>query len=506
MADWSSLLAMAEDPDLASPQGQTAAGSVPLHLGASTEGQSGSSSGVGGTAFFTVTSPKASPKRPGRRSRVVQQLVAEHVASQGNSQVATAKRRLQPRVAAPGIQAPSAVVAPLRVELPKPVLKRPKLGRMGDLALGPHLPHCLALAAEPGASLDVDVSTIAKTYLSSSEYHLMSGVLVDKLLEVDPPSFALRLPRLASTLFVQQVLERRLLEQQLVDQLGQGSLKFYLDYSAYDETPLKVSIREVPNPQGSASSCDAPTVLPERDSGAPPYKPRIDSVITKILQSKSSFGMLLDTVSGEVGIMGQTFCPLQSLSQTNHAVVKEAVARHCPVSFAAEAFQHKLRAVCCDQAGFNRAAEETFLQDRGNWHTTLFYCDVHAIAGCHKKAFDNLLPDDVAGMLRTSLSLRFQNSWSLFRKALEQVVQARIVVVAGKCPAAALAHKNQILTLFLGQSLKRRFFRGLLVDKLPRLNEIVQKFSVRASKPVHELGILKRHISKKLPLQEVVQG
>ena len=42
---------------------------------------------------------------------------------------------------------------PLRVEVAKPILKRPKLGRMGDTGLNTHLPHSLVLASAAGTVL-----------------------------------------------------------------------------------------------------------------------------------------------------------------------------------------------------------------------------------------------------------------------------------------------------------------------------------------------------------------
>ena len=382
LAAWSTVFASSSTgPEDGSDPGQTPQAGPPPETVGSTEANASSSAGVSGTAFFTVTgSPVHHRGRRGRKNRFLVNLVEGF--SGRTPEISTMSvAPLQPPIESQADSLkPMPTPEPLRVQPSQPIFKRPKLSRMGDCSLGTHLPHALALASSPGSLLDMDVATIAKP-----------------------------------------------------------ALLLYIDNAAYDETPLKVNIRQTLLEQQEATEASGADFA-VASSSSRSVAARLEIVITKVLQSKSRYGLMLNTVQGLVGLVGQSFSPLQSMSKGNHLVLKECLARVCAVSHAAESFQHKLRSVCSDQAGCNRLGEEGLLQDRPCWHGTHLPCDVHCLAACHQKSFDSLLPKDVAGMLHTALSLRFWNSWSLFRSSLQVEVESRLQILPGHCAAEALAH------------------------------------------------------------------
>ena len=126
----------------------------------------------------------------------------------------------------------------------------------------------------------------------------------------------------------------------------------------------------------------------------------------------------------------------------------ECLARNSGVSAYADRFVLKSRSICADKAGYNIKGEQILCSQRSpSWVSTLLPCELHALAGVHKKTFDDFFASDISGLIHCSLSLRFQHTWSCFKRALCQVIKTRVQVLVGKCPAAALAHKRTVLRL-----------------------------------------------------------
>ena len=149
-----------------------------------------------------------------------------------------------------------------------------------------------------------------------------------------------------------------------------------------------------------------------------------------------------------------TFTPLQSMSKASGAVLAQCLARGAPTSTLADKFDCKIRAVCTDSGAYNRVGEELICgQRRGAWPLALFPCDVHGVASVHQKSFEQLMMGDVQGMIRLSLSLRFQNAMLTFRSALREEIRERgLTLRKGQCPQQAVLHKQRVLQLFFERS------------------------------------------------------
>ena len=120
------------------------------------------------------------------------------------------------------------------------------------------------------------------------------------------------------------------------------------------------------------------------------------------------------------------------------------------VSQEADSFRLKLRTVCCDKAGYNRRGEELLAAERGpDWSSTLCPCDIHALAGCHNKTFDQLFGPHITGLLQWALSLRFSHTLETFRTALTQEIQERLVIAPGQLSPEARQYRQQVLELYV---------------------------------------------------------
>ena len=82
-----------------------------------------------------------------------------------------------------------------------------------------------------------------------------------------------------------------------------------------------------------------------------------------------------------------------------------------------------------DRAGYNKRGEELLAADRGDWSSTIFWCDIHALAGSFTKTFEGLAQADVRGIINLALSLRPHGSWAVFRQAVKEEILSRELVV-----------------------------------------------------------------------------
>eukprot|EP00971_Amphidinium_carterae_P103786 2055141-Amphidinium_carterae.1 len=177
------------------------------------------------------------------------------------------------------------------------------------------------------------------------------------------------------------------------------------------------------------------------------FSPKSQTLIAKVLQTKSCHGYLLESSSGCFAITGQAFIRLQSMASTSAAVLFQSLCKNSMVSLSAESFKLKCRSICADRGPGNRKAEEMVLGDRGPdaWASALFACDIHSIALCHRKSFEALMGAQVKGALHLALSLRVVNCWSTFRKALMIEIEHTLVIVYGLPDQEHCQYKKKVV-------------------------------------------------------------
>eukprot|EP00971_Amphidinium_carterae_P207964 4126750-Amphidinium_carterae.1 len=295
---------------------------------------------------------------------------------------------------------------------------------------------------------DAVVKHLSEFYMQAYEYHIASSIMLGRLCQASPDMLQQKTKRLASMLFLSQVLARHELEKNLVQQIPVQGRFFYMDYWTYDETPMKVRLQERFVEQIAGPKIDPEDLL---NLGGVPLVD-VDSsqvVIAKILQMRSVFGMILRLSQGLVAIQGEHVPPLLSLGANTGAILAEALCKHNPMTEFADQFQMKLRSSCADGLGANRVAEQLVASHRRGWSICQWTCEVHMVASAHGKAFNGLFASDVRGLLHFSLSLRTSGCWYTFKQALMAEMSAReVIVMEGSCTEQQHIFKLLLLTMF----------------------------------------------------------
>lgn len=279
-------------------------------------------------------------------------------------------------------------------------------------------------------------------------------------------------PLVGAAIFLLDRAVRIDFENKLALNLPKEQLLSYVDFAAYDETPLTVGLRgegsgpPPPATAGDASVVPAPPLggLCSASIGAA-LAVHLDSagIAQKIVQTIQGGGMLFKVRGQYITILTSTICPLQVIDRGTGALFFETQRRLSGVSVAASSgFSHKCRLACTDSNKSNAVAERMLLQDRGNaWKGLHTFCEVHKSATAHEKTF-SLQPQTLQGMIRCALALRTGSSMTRFRKCLRAEVASRFEVKHGSPPSDALQYKQQVLRLFVSHGSKLAMRRVLL--------------------------------------------
>ena len=279
--------------------------------------QGSSSASLGPTALDTSEGPVG--RKRGRKPQVVKDLLAAapSTAAPSSSTLAIRPQPLESRQATEGMQA-LALQSLSGLELHRPLQGQTARGRVALSRLAAALLGASGQGHEGKHAPDEAVQTIADTYLNPFEYHLASGVVLQQLLRIDPPAFQARLRRLAASIWIHQHYFRFCLERDLVAKLPPQDLIFYVDSSSYDETPLKLRFKD--NAGSAAALTSSPELARAFAESSLTDLTKNQTIIAKVLQTRSSFACLVSTSQGLLGLIGDCYHPLQSMSQTTGEV------------------------------------------------------------------------------------------------------------------------------------------------------------------------------------------
>ena len=376
--------------------------------------------------------------------------------------------------------------APLSEPLPPPVpvpqVHTQKLLRRGSEGSGVRHPATLALqeawqqCKRSKVPVDEKVAVLAEKYLESG-FHLASRVVLQEQVDLDPRGAMMRLNRLACSLWLQDLHERVTLEESLVAALPEACLLFYGDFCSYDETPMVTSVKltRTPSDRSTLAAATAPSPLPQHVAclealrrGLP--SPKL-STTSKLLQVRQHYGMLLQVTlpsrpqtPSYCYIMGETSTPLQAMSRNNSQTLVECLRRVQGNAQAANAFRFKMRGVVVDEAPSNKTAEESLAQQKPRgWQHLMLPCDTHKASRCHTKTLDAFLGSDVAGLIHLAISVREAGKMAIFRAAMSEVIQERLVILQGQPSDEAKFHREQMLSLFVSHG-PNGLVRRVLLD------------------------------------------
>eukprot|EP00971_Amphidinium_carterae_P331881 6465706-Amphidinium_carterae.1 len=385
------------------------------------------------------------------------------------------------------------------IDVSMPLVKRARQGRMMVPELVQLVAQAHAISQGAGFVEDEATKQLCHVYFDAGKFHLASKVVEQQLMQVDASVRGQRLARLASSLVLEQIYEKLLMEERISSGQPPGTLVMMFECVAYDETPLKLMVQE---PVSSLDEVSAELQLPSylRVASTVSQQHSKQTIIAKVLQTKSSCGYLLQASSNLVGILIDWLCPLQSMERVSGACLRECLGRQSPLSRHVESFTFKLRAITCDRAKYNKAAEDLLAGDRGkSWQKSMMFCDVHGVSLCHEKSIEALLSSDVSGLLHIGLSFRVGHVWNQFKRSLEQEVMARELIIVDFVPDDALEFKTALVNMWLAGN------QGSGLDKCLTLLSFcsgdwrkasVIEFCCPPGQQVPQTAILKKHIAK----------
>ena len=320
---------------------------------------------------------------------------------------------------------------------------------------------------------DPDIAKLADHYMwRDSCRQMSSAVLADKL-GVSTKTLDAKTCKLAHAILCANLISRLRLEQLLARTMAPSSLRYYIECSRYDETPMKVTIEgDEASVSFESSRASLPGIGSQRlatgnDSesvvlGAPEgrqergaahcwfvdEKVRSQGMVAKLVQCLQHVALVLRLPTEYVAIVGRTLSSVMAVERTTAESLKEVQLRMSGASVSPQRFLHKARLVCSDRYSAIKKAEQSIRIDRGReWSTLHSCCEIHIVATIHTKSLKPLEPA-VSGMIHAALAMGDGANMARFRRALRSIVDERIRFSHGVLSCAARAYNAHILNLF----------------------------------------------------------
>ena len=206
----------------------------------------------------------------------------------------------------------------------------------------------------------------------------------------------------------------------------------------YDETPMKVRVRQVPQDQAITQPDEA-------------------GLAAKVYQTEYHVFMLIrrEIDGALLEIAGRVPTWLQVVDanfKENVLATQLQVEDTIPTleNFSKQ-FQLACTLPCTDGHASNTAAENLLLQARPGWVKLQTYCSVHQCSSATKYSMQ-LVDGHVSGMLAISIATRFSGAAQRLRVLLAEILSERLVVRHG--PATHQSQLQQIYDAFLDGSVQ----------------------------------------------------
>lgn len=336
------------------------------------------------------------------------------------------------------------------------------------------LDACSQLSRRKGQRTDEDIHTAVDILLGPAPLEMATKKLRASTLGIPPAKLDNLMPMLGSAVVVMDKAARAEWEKAVVGAVPSRGLVLYLDFCAYDETPLTVITRGRGN---AAPSREGQLVLIPDARDTSPQQPLFDlgpsSALAPLLHSSKGPQKILQTVQAggmlvKVGdVFISFFCsavpPLQALSAGTAVCLKEAQVRGSSASRAASLFSQATRVVCTDRYAANTMAEKSLSDDRGApWSHLHLHCDIHRTASAHTKTFC-LMESNIRGMIHTSLALGNGAAMEKFRSCLRDEVGSRFEVLHGRPTTEANMYRKSMINLFVSHGSRVPLRRLLLI-------------------------------------------
>ena len=255
---------------------------------------------------------------------------------------------------------------------------------------------------------------------------------------------------------------------------GGCQLLAFLEVARYDETPMKVAKQEklghqlAPADRAPASSTDDPP--PAQDPLA--HGPSVRSASTsKLFATQNKVCMLVKTPApdlqqhgkGELlAFVGTNLSVIQILENTTTNTLFAALQEGSCIPPGTDAYDMRVRIVTTDQGPSNISTEQRIAQRRGSlWSHIHCHCQVHIVATCHKRTFEEL-EEHLSAAINMALYLSFGEHMRQFRQSLAAIIRKRLVIRQGRPPSAARVYREWVLQHFCQAGPQSRTKRALL--------------------------------------------
>jgi hypothetical protein len=427
----------------------------------------------GGLDPLAAASP--SPKRKRGRPRA---QPAKPAAPRAERALVLAKPRGDdPHPVAVPVNAPDRLEVERMVQVSSGALlrlrKAPRLGDPHPLFSAVQAAHTLATTA---LDFDEDAKRIVSALLGTSSLPIASQKVLLGTIDTSRKKYLPRARTTLASVFVASREARWELEVALSRPRPAVQCVLYLDAARYDETPMMVR-----SAGASSTSTSTPTSRNERFSGALPLAPLEHAVQwspndgecastvsphSKILQTESTYGMLLRVNDKFIGVMGSVVCNLQLLETCSARCLMASQVALSSITPACGMFKHRVRLSSTDRAASNILCEKnmaTQLKD-ALFDSVRLGCDVHAVSRIHTKVF-SLAEPQVTGVLRHALSLAGGAHMNLFRKAIRLEIRRRggVKLIQGAPSLALRRRREYFLRLFAARGRNVIAKRALLL-------------------------------------------
>ena len=341
----------------------------------------------------------------------------------------------------------------------------PAWGRQQDGSIAPVLQQILKIASN-NASFEVNevVAKVMRFYLSGGKTLHCSKAAIALMLQTPAKSLEPTLVTLVDSLLHLDKRQR----QEVEAACCQGHLKpiLYIDSTRFDETPMKVRVKDVLTHPKPAKNIFPHVQALHFDANPDPSAALATfftqtTAVCKLFAVDDKFTILLKEEGGSTAddtagtdkyyvVQGQSLCHLQCLERATGPTLLQGLLENLAVSSSVQAQRiMKVRSTCTDQAGSNKVAEDSCKKVLGaDWHGLHYPCNVHKIARTLQKV-TLLMKEHIAGLLHFALAFETASSMSQFRAALSQVIAARpLVVHRGQPPAHVREYQEFCLNLF----------------------------------------------------------
>ena len=236
----------------------------------------------------------------------------------------------------------------------------------------------------------------------------------------------------------------------MIEAIALAGLKYYLDYSTYDETSKLCAVQAAGvNDIGMQEEVHEADAMIKNMKWAEEVtkKRQASASIAKILQSQSRFGMAVQLGSGKWALLsGHVLCPLQVMAKNSTEVLVQCLHQNDSVPQCSLRFSEQCRGVACDQASYYLRAESNKTEVRGGaWMSMVLPCDVHIVSSTYHRCFEHLLPQHTPGLAHAALGLRSSSAMIVFRSCIKAVVDSKLKLCAGPPPPGATEYKLEVL-------------------------------------------------------------